>query len=291
MEMSTKSPTKHKHTDLNKLRERLSHIDTGLGSGFFGPKDGRNVIRILPPVGNMEFFFQPVGRHYMPPDGKKAVYCPNFTSDGDLPCPVCELVNDLKAAGEKKMADELRMRRSFWMNVVNREDEKGGVKIFTPGIIVFGEISSLISDPDYGDVTDVLNGYDIIVEKSGSGRDTEYHVKPRPKVTPITEDDDELQKLLEAAQDLTYTELSDDPEEDSELQKGHPLFILPYDRIVKEYKLDDIMVEDEGEEEEEEEEAEEEEEDEEEEAPAKTKKKHAVKEEIDFRRTRRAIKR
>lgn len=277
--MSTKSPTKS--NSLEKLRQRLSTIDTGYGSGFFGPKEGRNLIRILPPVGEMEFFFQSVGRHYMPPDGKKSVYCPSFTSDGELPCPVCELVNDLRAAGEKKLADELRVRRSFWMNVVNRDDEKTGVGIYTPGIIVFSELSSLITDPDYGDITDVLNGYDIIIEKSGSGRDTEYHVKPRPKVTPLCEDEDQLEKWLSSAKDLSYIELTDDPDEDKETAKDHALFILPYDRIVKEYQLEEFL---EGEEEEEEED--EEDDEEEEVVPVK---KHAVKEEVDFRRTRRAV--
>jgi len=297
--MSTKSPTKD---SLEKLRKRLSTIDTGFGSGFYGPKEGRNRIRILPPVGDMEYFFQPVGRHYMPPDGKKVVYCPNFTSDGILPCPVCELVSDLKAAGEKKMADELRIRRSFWMNVVNRDDEKAGVAIYTPGIIVFSELSSLITDPDYGDITDVLNGYDIIIEKSGSGRDTEYHVKPRPKIEPLTEDEDLLEKWLESAKDLTYVEASDDPDEDKELSKGHALFLLPHDRIVKEYQLEDFMEEEDVEEDEEEEEEEsapkskkhakvvdESDEDEEEEEETPKPKKHAVKEEVDFRRTRRAV--
>src|SRR4030042_1749486 len=159
--MSTKVPPKQV-SKLDKLRQRLSTIDTGMGSGFYGPKEGRNLLRILPPVGEMEFFFQPVGRHYFPPDGKKYSYCPSFTSDGELPCPICELVTELKNSGEKKLADELRIKRSFWMNVINRDDDSKGPLVYTPGIIVFSELSSLISDPDYGDITDPLNGYDII---------------------------------------------------------------------------------------------------------------------------------
>jgi len=281
--MATKvSPTKQV-SKLDKLKERLSKIDMGFGSGFFGPKEGRNVIRILPPVGDMEYFFQTVGRHYFPPDGKKNVYCPNFTSDGELSCPVCELVTQLKTAGEKKMADDLKLRRNFWMNIINRDDVGAGVLIYTPGIIVFSELSSLISDPDYGDITDINNGYDIIIEKSGTGRDTEYHVKPRPKVTPLTDDQDELDNWLEKANDLSFVEVSEDPEEDKELSKGHTLYVLPYDRIVREFQLDELT-----ETEEDEEVEEEEEEAEEEEVPVK---KHAVKEEVNFRRKRRAIRR
>jgi len=282
--MSPKSPTRK--TNLEKLRERLSHVDTGAGTGFFGPKEGRNVIRILPPVGKMEYFFQTVGRHYMPPDNKKAIYCPSFTSDRELPCPICELSDQLRQAGDKKMSDELRVRRQFWMNVINRDSSNPEPLIYTPGVIVFGELSSLISDPDYGDITDVLNGYDIIIEKSGTGRDTEYHVKARPKTTPLTEDEDELENILSKARDLTYTEVSDDPDEDDELSKGHKLYLLPYDRIVRENDLEEL--EEGGEEESEEEEEESEEEEEEEKAPPK---KHAVRDEIDFRRKRHAVKR
>jgi hypothetical protein len=195
------------------------------------------------------------------------------------------LVTELKNAGEKKLSDDLRVKRSFWMNVINRDDEGKGVAVYTPGIIVFSEISSLITDPDYGDITDVLNGYDIIVEKSGTGRETEYHVKPRPKVTPLTADEDQLEAWLEKAKDLSFIEVSDDPEEDKTLSKGHAIYVLPYDRIMKEYKLDEFF----GAEEEEEEEEEEAEEEEEEETPKP--KKHAVTEEVEYRRQRRAVRR
>jgi len=281
--MSTKVPPKQV-SKLDKLRQRLSTIDTGMGSGFYGPKEGRNLLRILPPVGEMEFFFQPVGRHYFPPDGKKYSYCPNFTSDGELPCPICELVTELKNSGEKKLADELRIKRSFWMNVINRDDDTKGPLVYTPGIIVFSEISSLISDPDYGDITDINDGYDIIVEKSGTGRDTEYHVKPRPKVTPLTDDEDILESWLEKARDLSFIEVTDDPEKDKELSKGHAIYLIPYDRIVKEFKLDEFM----GAEEDDADEEVDEEVEEEEEVPVK---KHAVKDEVDFRRKRRAVRR
>lgn len=241
---------------LAKIRERLQHVDLGGGKGFWSPKQGRNVIRILPPVKTMEYFFQEVGRHNLSPDGKKKVYCPSFTSGGELECPVCEIVKELRDAGDKgsdDMAKQLSIRKMYWMNIINRDDQNAGPLIYTPGVTVFGDIVSLVQDPDYGDIYDVDEGIDIIIERKGSGMQTEYSVKPRREATVLCEDSDLCEKWLEAASDLSYVEVSDDPEEDKTISKGHAVFLLPYDRIVKDFNLDNIdeVVEDEDEVEEE----------------------------------------
>ena len=57
---------------LDALRKKLKDTDLGGSRGFWAPQQGMNVIRILPEVGDMEYFFQEVGRHYLP--GKKMVY-------------------------------------------------------------------------------------------------------------------------------------------------------------------------------------------------------------------------
>jgi hypothetical protein len=190
----------------------------------------------------MEFFWQPVGKHNFPPDGKKAVYCPNITSEGEMECPVCEIVDGFWKAGDKaskKMAGELKARKSFWMNVIDRSDEEKGPQIFTPGVIIFGSLISIFNDPDYGDFTDVDEGFDISIERTGTGRETEYEVRPKPRKSPLHADSDKIDELLEKAKDLSVVEVSDDPEEDKELSEGHALYLLPYDRIVREFDLDD----------------------------------------------------
>lgn len=238
---------------LERLRDKLANTDLGGSSGFWSPKQGPNVIRILPEIGDMDYFFQEVGRHNFP--DKQHVYCPAFTSAGDeLDCPVCEIVQELYQAGDKasrKLASQLRVRKMYWMNVVVRDgDNIQGPFIYTPGVTVFSSIAALINDPDYGDVFDVEEGTDITVEREGTGLKTEYQVIPRRYPSDLPDADDYMDK----AKDISYVEVSEDPEEDGELSEGHAVYVLPYERIVAEFDLDtdiDDFVEDAEEEEDE----------------------------------------
>lgn len=240
--MGTGKDVKSARVDrLAMLRDKLAKTDLRSGGGgFFSPPDGRSVIRILPEVGEMQFFYQQVGSHMLPgSENRKQFYCPNFTSEGELDCPICDYVEELKRSGDKAslaLASALRVKRKFWMNVIDRDHESVGPQIFTPGVMVFGQISSLISDPDYGDIFDVDKGIDIIIERKGKNLETEYQVKPRRDSSPLSEDEDTLNEWLDKARDLTPVEVSDDPEEDKELTKGHILFIVPYDRLKREFE-------------------------------------------------------
>lgn len=229
---------------LEAIRNKLKSTDTGGGGkGFFSPKQGRSVIRILPEVGNMEYFFQEVGKHQFP--GNKYVYCPKFTSAGKLACPVCELVRELYSAGDnasKKLAKNIKLRRMYWMNVINRGDEDSGPLVYTPGVRSFDQISTIIGDPDYGDITDVAHGVDLKITRKGTGIDTDYQINASPRETPLSDDQDLIDQWLEEAKDLSWVEVSDDQDEDAELSKGYGIYVLPYDRIVREFGLDDVDV-------------------------------------------------
>lgn len=225
---------------LEALRDKLKETDIGGSRGFWSPQQGMNTVRILPEAGEMEYFFQEVGRHYLP--DKKMVYCPDFTTAGELDCPVCELVSDLYGVGDassRELASKIRVRKMYWMNIVARDGDKTeGPFIYTPGVTVFSTVAALINDPDYGEIYDAYEGIDIMVERSGTGLETSYQVVPKRKSTPLVEDEDEIQKILDKVRDLSWVEVGDDPEEDQELSAGHAVYLLPYERIVKDFDLD-----------------------------------------------------
>jgi hypothetical protein len=237
---------------LAKLREKLKNVDTG-SHGFWSPKDGRNVIRILPEVGDMKFFYQQVGRHNMPDDNKTYWYCPSFTSEGEFPCPICEMVESLYKSKDKSsraMAGELRVRKMFWMNVIDRDNENAGPMIYTPGIQVFSAISSLINDPDYGIIYDLEDGIDLVITRKGSGLDTKYSVNPKRDSTKLHADQKVVNGWVAKAKDLSYVVVSDDPDEDRDLSAGHAVYLAPYERIEQEFTdgapdMDDEDVEEE----------------------------------------------
>lgn len=226
---------------LEALRKKLTETDMGGSQGFFSPQQGVNEIRILPEVGEMDWFFQTVGRHYLP--DKKQVYCPNFTSEGEKDCPVCDFVSELYSMNDeasKDLAGQIRVRKMYWMNVVVREENgtTTGPYIYTPGITVFTAIAGLINDPDYGDIYDVEHGTDVAIHRSGTGLNTEYQVIARRATSPLHESEAKAKEILSKARDLSWVEVSENPEEDKELSKGHAVYILPYDRIVDEMGLD-----------------------------------------------------
>jgi len=211
----------------------------GGSRGFWSPPQGPSEIRVLPEIGDMEWFFQEVGRHYLP--DKKTVYCPSFTSDGELDCPVCDFVQDLYALNDnasKEMASKIRVRKQYWMNIVVRENGKtSGPYIYTPGMTVFQALAGFINDPDYGDIFDLQEGTDVTVTRDGQGLETTYQVIPKRKTSPFASSQSEIDAIVGKARDLSWVEVGDDPEEDKDIAKGHAVYIMPYDRIVEEFEL------------------------------------------------------
>lgn len=232
---------------LAKLRAKMATVDTGGAKGFWSPPSGDSIIRILPEVGDMEFFFQEVGSHYIPGEKSMSIYCPNFTSGGMHDCPICELVGELWRGDEmdKELAKKLRHDRKFWMNVVVRDkDDAGGNTasgpyIFTPGVTIYNAILALINNPTIGDITDIDTGIDLLINKKGEKLNTEYQVFNRPSRVdiPLCKDEQKLNNILDKAQDLSWVMLSEDKDEDKDLGAGKIVRLLPYNRMLDEYGI------------------------------------------------------
>ena len=75
---------------------------------------------------------------------------------------------------------------------------------------------SIIADPDYGDITDPINGRDINVEKMTPAEAGNQYgkttIRVKPNMTPLTEDKEQLKVLFDSQVDLNelYTEPSYD---------------------------------------------------------------------------------
>ncbi|AYP68638.1 hypothetical protein EalM132_00126 [Exiguobacterium phage vB_EalM-132] len=212
------------------LKERLEQMDQksqNTGSGnftFLNIKDGRNVIRILPPKEDAEVFYEEGFVHYqVGATGKdnrgKMVVCPTSKSE-DAKCPICEEVKALwqKSSNKDdkyaKAAKAKGRKPRVYYNAISRDDinnglyeqrevEKDGetklvwfntkedkeespVKVLATGIGILKDIIGIMVDPEYGDVTDPEEGLDLIITKSGSGQyGTNYDVKTVRKESPI----------------------------------------------------------------------------------------------------------
>ena len=100
--------------------------------------------------------------------------------------------------------------------VIVRGEENEGVKFWGFGKMVYQELLSVIADPDYGDITDPVNGRDIVVEFKTSeetGRAFPMTtIRVKPNQTPLTENADVMKTVKETQKPITdiYSELEYD---------------------------------------------------------------------------------
>lgn len=178
--------------DLNSIKKKLEELRKKKGSdvNWLNLKEGDNQIRVIAHPDRP--WYVETGYHYIvdADNERKSIVCRKLSLGEDSDCFVCDLVSKLRKGDttERELAKSIARRYRVFLNVIDRAD--GQIKVFGTGITVFEQILSLIADSDWGDMTDPKNGYDIVIRKSGSGFNTEYSVRAKPKRTPYGVDID-----------------------------------------------------------------------------------------------------
>lgn len=145
-------------------------------AGWLKLESGTNIVRILPPLVGMREPWITIYQHFIkPPGGGQVVFnCPRRMEN--KPCPACEKYDRLKASGDP--ADE-KAARDYWAGprmigfAINRDDPDSGVQLFPFGTTVKKRLRHF-REKLGKDFTNLENGFDIVIEKMGSGMDTEY---------------------------------------------------------------------------------------------------------------------
>ena len=202
--------------DLNAIKSKLNQLQnqTSTTENFWKPEPGTQVVRIVPYKHNKDNPFIELHFHYNL--GNKTYMSP--VSFG-RPDPVQEFADKLKSTGDKDewiQGKRLEPKMRTFVPVVVRGQESEGVKFWGFGKTVYQELLSVIADPDYGDITDPLNGRDIGIERQTPAEAGNQYgkttVRVKPNQTPLTENKEMLETLLKNQADLTelYTEPSYD---------------------------------------------------------------------------------
>lgn len=150
--------------DIAKIKSRLEEIknNTTKTTSVWKPTPGKNVIRIVPYAHNPENPFIELYFHYNM-NGKTYLSPTTF----NRPDPIVEFANTLKKSGDKeqwKQGRALEPKLRTYVPILVRGSESEGVKFWGMGKQVYSEILSIIADADYGDITDLRTGRDILVE-------------------------------------------------------------------------------------------------------------------------------
>jgi len=155
---------------------------------YWVPDFGENLVRILPPVDGT-LFYKKVGVHYRLV-GSGMEFCPKLTEGAS--CPVCEVVDQLKRMNTPvamQLVNRLAVVERYLMNVIPlKEGEEKVIRQYLAPKTVRLALLKIVLDPDYGDVTDLERGRNIVIEKvQASGGFVNYSVRAKPRETSIRE--------------------------------------------------------------------------------------------------------
>lgn len=153
--------------------------------------NGKNVRRILWPKGDRDLCYSEGYIHFgLGEDGKTSMVC-RKTRDSKARCPICEFIDQLqmsKDKNDKKLAEAIKPRKRVYMNVIDRDSDsdKDELKVLPVGLTIQKAIVAILCDPDYGDITDPIEGRDVTIKRTGQGLNTEYTVLPKPNPSPAS---------------------------------------------------------------------------------------------------------
>lgn len=204
-----------------ELKEMLDAMeqDVNKGKRFWTPEEGKNVIRILPPLKKKEevLFYQGHKTHWI--DGQPYECLDQTIKDknGNVHtaehCPICAMSKKLykisdEDSEERRMAADLNAKSRYIFRIVVRgKDDETEPELYETGPAIFKKIYNIIKDGEYGNIVDPIKGRDFIIDRLGTGRRTNYDASlPSPKETPIFESKEKLKKVLQNAEKLEYFE-------------------------------------------------------------------------------------
>jgi len=191
--------------DLNKMKKKLADLKSngsGGSSAFWKPQEGEQTIRILSTEDGDPF--KDYHFHYMNINGKNnSVMCPkrNFGDD----CPICSFASNLWNEGQNGVpgagdeAKKLFAKQRFFSPVIVRGQEASGPRVYGYSKTIYEQLLNILFDPDYGDITDVMEGNDIRLTygRSAGRLFPETKIRVRPMKTALHEDENTIQSLLD----------------------------------------------------------------------------------------------
>lgn len=170
----------------------------------------KNLVRILPRWDGNESgtFWQDFGQHFIKnAKGEvQAVYICTANTFG-RPCDVCAALAEYSAAvtdedltktiGEARASSRVLVN-ALYLNGTHANPKEDPVLLELPQSVlndILGIMETYMEDHNLN-IVSLQEGYDLVINKSGSGRDTKYSVTPSPKPRAIDK------KVLEKARDL-----------------------------------------------------------------------------------------
>jgi hypothetical protein len=215
--------------DIKAIKARLAQLQktTSTKENFWKPQPGKTQIRMVPYKFNKDNPFIELYFHYQMGQNKTYLSPVSF----GRPDPINEFADKLKSTGNREewiQGKKLEPKMRTFVPITVRGQERESVKFWGFGKTVYQELLGFMADPDYGDISDAINGRDIVVEKmtpaEAGNQFGKTTIRVKPNQTPITEDSELLEKIFDTQVELT--ELYDEPTYD-ELKEALHQYLNP----------------------------------------------------------------
>jgi len=196
--------------NIDKIRARLASskkkgkTDSKAKDIIWKPKAGKQVVRIVPlqsqpddPFIRLKFHYDFAGKNYLSP------------SSFNKPDPIVELSERLKKNSDTwKQGRALEPKLRTYVPIIVRGEEEKGVRFWGFGNQIYNQLMETMVEPDYGDITDLNQGYDIQVDfKTKEEVKKDYpettimiKPKPRPVIEPNAPKAKEIMELITTKQ-------------------------------------------------------------------------------------------
>jgi len=188
--------------DLNAIKAKLDALNnngqqkekTDYSTIFWKPEIGKQTIRLVPSVFDPTMPFKELKFHYG--IGKyPMVALSNFGKQD----PIEEFTKELRKTSDRdnwSLAGKISPKTRIFAPVVIRGEEDKGVRLWGFGVTIYKALLALIADEDIGDITDVMNGWDLVVEQQKGNPYPETSVRIKPKQTALSDDNVKVEGWL-----------------------------------------------------------------------------------------------
>lgn len=165
---------------------------------------GRNRVRVLPPAVGKNSPFRIVQQHMVEVPGQQ--YPMRFQCPGKG-CPACIRSGELSRTGNPKDRDaayQLSAKPRVFAVVINRKEPERGPLVWEFGKKIHEQLKALrVNEDAGGDFTDPYKGFDIIIEREGTGKnDTRYLVMAARQSSQLAADEETMQGWIDGSPDV-----------------------------------------------------------------------------------------
>jgi hypothetical protein len=185
--------------DPNVVKERANQrggdFDSMFKSGvkMFKPRDGKNMIRILPPTwdGNDHYGYEIWCNYGIGVDDQSYLSLSKMKNEKD---PLAEARKLAERKGDHKLADSLTPKKRVLMYIIDRNNEEEGPQLWSAPWTVDKDFCNISYDEDTREVImvdDPEEGCDIRFYKEGTGKTTKYDAAKMRLMKPSRLHEDE----------------------------------------------------------------------------------------------------